>query len=92
MSKIDKWVRKRNKAGTADETQGKEPAAETERTERQNSDLAEEIFKVWDKRLVRYIKFEDFAENMISLGLAPDSNTVRKIMVALKGLNANFPD
>ena len=29
---------------------------------------------------------------MIALGLAPDVTVVRKIMVALKGENANFPD
>ena len=56
------------------------------------SDIAEEIFKVWDKKLCRYIMFEEFADHMISLGLAPDSNSVRKIMIALKGEHANFPD
>lgn len=54
--------------------------------------IAEQIFKVWDKKLLRYIMQEDFAENMIALGLAPDSNAVRKIMICLKGVDANFPD
>ena len=84
MDKIDKWVKLRNKASVEEQLQ-------TE-GERDGNELAEEIFKVWDKRLLRYIMFEDFAENMIALGLAPDSNTVRKMMVALKGENANFPD
>lgn len=54
--------------------------------------IAEQIFKVWDKKLLRYIMMEDFAANMISLGLAPDTNVVRKIMICLKGADANFPD
>ena len=56
------------------------------------ADIAQEIFRVWDKKLRRYIFFEEFSEHLISLGLAPDSNTVRKIMIALKGENASFTD
>ena len=56
------------------------------------ADIADEIFKVWDKKLLRYIPFDDFAKNLISLGLAPDQLIVRKIMIALKGENSNFPD
>ena len=55
-------------------------------------EIAEEIFKVWDKKLRRYITFEEFAENLISLGIAPNQSTVKKIMVALKGENSNFPN
>ena len=56
------------------------------------SDIADEIFKIWDKKLRRYITFAEFSKHLIALGLAPDQNIVRKIMVALKGENPNFPD
>ncbi len=56
------------------------------------TDIAAEIFRVWDKKLRRYIFVEEFAEHLISLGLAPDDNSVRKIMIALKGEKANFPN
>ena len=56
------------------------------------SDIANEIFKIWDRKLRRYITFPEFSKHLIALGLAPDSNVVRKIMIALKGENANFPD
>ena len=36
-------------------------------------EMAKEIFKAWDVKLRRYILFDDFAENVIGLGLAPDS-------------------
>lgn len=55
-------------------------------------EIADELFKIWDKKLRRYIMFEEFANNLISLGLAPDQTVVRKIMIALKGAHANFPD
>ena len=58
----------------------------------QKAEIAEEIFKVWDKRLLRYLLFGDFANYLITLGVAPDQETVRKIMIALKGEDANFPD
>jgi len=58
----------------------------------QDEDMAEEIFSVWDTNMRRYLMFDDFADNMIGLGLAPDANSVRKIMIALKGVNSNFPD
>ena len=48
------------------------------------SDIADEIFKIWDKKLRRYITFADFSKNLIALGLAPDQNVVKKIMIALK--------
>ena len=54
--------------------------------------MADEIFKIWDKKLRRYITFAEFSKNLIALGLAPDQNIVRKIMIALKGENSNFPD
>jgi len=56
------------------------------------SDIADEIFKIWDKKLRRYITFADFSKNLIALGLAPDQNVVKKIMIALKGENSSFPD
>ena len=56
------------------------------------TEIAEEIFKVWDKRLLRYILFGDFANHLITLGVAPDQATVRKIMLAVKGPDASFPD
>ena len=56
------------------------------------SEVADEIFKIWDKKLRRYIKFDDFSKHLIALGLAPDQSVVRKIMIALKGENASFPD
>ena len=55
-------------------------------------DIAAEIFTVWDTKFRRFLMFDDFAYNLISLGLAPDRNSVRKIMIALKGDNPNFPD
>lgn len=55
-------------------------------------EIADELFKIWDKKLRRYIMFEEFANNLINLGLAPDQTVVRKIMLALKGARANFPD
>ena len=36
------------------------------------TEVADEIFKVWDKKLRRYITYAEFAENLIALGLAPD--------------------
>ena len=36
--------------------------------------------------------FEEFSYNLISLGLAPDQHTVRKIMLAVKGEGAIFPE
>ena len=58
----------------------------------EEEDLAEEVFKVWDKNQRRYITVDNFADSLIALGLAPNVNSVRKIMVALKGANANFSD
>ena len=58
----------------------------------QKAEIAEEIFKVWDRKLRRYLLFEEFADHLISLGVVPDQHTVRKIMLALKGEDANFPD
>ena len=55
-------------------------------------EIAEEIFKVWDRKLRRYLLFEEFADYLITLGVVPDSHTVRKIMLALKGEDANFPN
>ena len=48
-------------------------------------DMAKEIFKAWDIKLRRYILFEDFAENVIGLGLASDTKFVRKIFKVIKG-------
>ena len=55
-------------------------------------DIADEIFKIWDRKLRRHIKLADFSKNLISLGLAPNQNTVQKILIALKGDDSNFPD
>ena len=54
--------------------------------------MAREIFKAWDVKLRRYILFEEFAENVIGLGLAPDSKFVRKIFKLIKGENNPNPD
>lgn len=57
-----------------------------------SAEIAEEIFKVWDRKLRRYLLFEEFADHLIVLGVVPDQHTVRKIMLALKGEDANFPN
>ena len=54
--------------------------------------MAKEIFTAWDVKLRRYILFDDFAENVIGLGLAPDTNFVRKIFKVIKGENNPNPD
>ena len=79
MKRMENWVKKRDQSLNSIESMNK-------------ATIAEEIFKVWDKKLRRYIIFEDFAEHLISLGVAPDQHTVRKIMLALKGEDANFPN
>lgn len=55
-------------------------------------EIAEEIFKVWDRKIRRYLLFEDFADHLINLGVVPNHHTVKKIMLALKGEHASFPD
>lgn len=80
MNQIERWVKLRQQSGLS--------AIQT----MHESDLADEIFKIWDRKLRRYIKFEEFARHLIALGLAPDQNVVKKIMVALKGEHASFPD
>eukprot|EP00354_Favella_ehrenbergii_P010717 CAMPEP_0170465076 /NCGR_PEP_ID=MMETSP0123-20130129/9559_1 /TAXON_ID=182087 /ORGANISM="Favella ehrenbergii, Strain Fehren 1" /LENGTH=192 /DNA_ID=CAMNT_0010730889 /DNA_START=436 /DNA_END=1014 /DNA_ORIENTATION=- len=79
MKKMENWVKSRRQGLQQIETMNK-------------AEIAEEIFKVWDRKLRRYIIFEDLAEHLITLGVAPDQHTVRKIMLALKGEDANFPD
>ena len=79
---IERWVQKHQRKGEGSKTV----------EHMHEADIADEIFKVWDKKLLRYIPFDDFAKNLISLGLAPDQLIVRKIMIALKGENSNFPD
>lgn len=38
----------------------------------QTAEIAEEIFKVWDRNLRRYLLFEEFADHLIVLGVVPD--------------------
>ena len=60
MNDIERWVKKRQQSGlTAIKTM-------------HESDMADEIFKIWDKKLRRYITFAEFSKNLIALGLAPD--------------------
>ena len=81
MNQIESWVKKRQ--------QNEENSAISHLHE---SDMANEIFKIWDKKMRRHITFEEFSKHLIALGLAPDHHVVRKIMIALKGENSNFPD
>ena len=62
MKQIESWVKRQNKdEGIQNSIQAMH---ETE--------VADEIFKVWDKQLRRYVTYAEFAENLIALGLAPD--------------------
>ena len=38
----------------------------------QTAEIAEEIFKVWDRNLRCYLLFEEFADHLIVLGVVPD--------------------
>ena len=54
--------------------------------------MAKEIFLAWDSKLRRYILFDDFCENTIGMGLAPDVDFCRKIFTLIKGENNPNPD
>ena len=54
--------------------------------------MAKEVFQAWDTKLRRYLMFDEFSENIIGIGLAPDCEFVRKIFDAIKGNNTMDPD
>ena len=46
--------------------------------------LAEELFNLWDEKKVGTVSLPVFSEALISLGLIPDPNFIKKLLMTLK--------
>lgn len=80
MNDIENWIKLRNQS------------VQSLKTTQKESDIASEIFTLWDVHFRHYLKFDQFSGNLINLGLIPDVDTAKKILIALKGEHNALPD